>query len=224
MPGPNRINIGGLMCSCVAHGAIMAGLFLSGWNAPARAPARRESRGPMVLRLIPLKAVGEPRGIAARPSSPARQLPAFGTGATRARPVTATEPARPASMATAESSSPSAPIASGAAAPVSGAPLNDYQRRLYEIVARNCRYPDAARRLRAAGITHLAFRLDRLGNVLDSWVQESSGSEALDDAALDALRRSQPLPPIPPALPPRMEFVIEIDSSAVPQFAPPSGS
>ena len=111
------------------------------------------------------------------------------------------------------------PEGGGAASAVSTAELSEYQRRLYEIVERNSHYPEAARRLSVAGVTRLAFRLDRLGNVLESWVQESSGSELLDDAALDALKRSQPLPPIPPSLPSRMDFVIEIDSSLLRQVA-----
>ncbi|MEJ2459763.1 MAG: TonB family protein [Novosphingobium sp.] len=91
--------------------------------------------------------------------------------------------------------------------------LNDYQRLLYEIVARHSRYPSEAGKLRLAGVTCLAFRLDRNGNVLDRWIEHSSGSALLDKAALAALERAQPLPPIPPSLPARLDFIIEIDSS-----------
>ncbi|WP_245968232.1 energy transducer TonB [Hephaestia caeni] len=101
----------------------------------------------------------------------------------------------------------------GLAAATTAADLDEYQRRLYEVVARHSRYPSEAKRLRLAGVTYLAFRLDRRGKVLESWVQRSSGSEMLDNAALAALDRAQPLPPIPPSLPARMDFVIEIDSS-----------
>ncbi|HEX7853255.1 MAG TPA: TonB family protein [Sphingobium sp.] len=112
------------------------------------------------------------------------------------------------------------PVPAGRAAPVPNqAELSDYQRHLYDEVARHSRYPAEAKRLHLAGVTHLAFRLDRLGHLLESWVQESSGSEILDNAALDALQRAQPLSPIPPSLPAHMEFVIEIDASLLQQLA-----
>ena len=211
MSDPNRINIGGLICSCVAHGVIVGGFFFSNWNAPPRMRSQRESRQPLVFEFIPLAAEGNSSRVVAA-SSP--QPPTAATGPTPARPLAAVQPVRLLHVGIIEQRSASAPAnAGGAPAGDSGVELDAYQRQLFEIVARNSRYPAEARRLRLSGITHLAFRLDRIGKVLDSWVQESSGSEVLDDAALDALMRSQPLPPIPPSLPPRMDFVIEIDSS-----------
>lgn len=65
--------------------------------------------------------------------------------------------------------------------------FSDYQRRLYASLARGSRYPAEARYLHLAGVTQLAFRIDRSGTVLESWIRESSGSELLDSAALEAL-------------------------------------
>lgn len=224
MSDPNRINIGGLICSCVAHGAIMGGLFFSSWNAPPRLSKQRESRQPLVVELIPLDALGNSPSAVAPPTPSKRRPPTAGIGAARARPLAAVEPVKLANVAVISKMGASAPAeAGGSPTAASGAELDAYQRQLYEIVARNSRYPGEAKRLRLSGVTHLAFRLDRLGNVLDCWVQESSGSEVLDDAALDALKRSQPLPPIPPGLPPRMDFVIEIDSSLLQQLALSTG-
>ncbi|GAB4278793.1 MAG: hypothetical protein Kow0092_34580 [Deferrisomatales bacterium] len=42
--------------------------------------------------------------------------------------------------------------------------------------------------------------IDRRGEILRAWVEEPSGSEAFDRAALAALKRAEPLPPIPEAL------------------------
>lgn len=202
----------------------MGGLFFSGWNTPPRVLDQHESRRPLLVELIPLEAEGTSREAVASPALSRRRLASIGIGAAQTRPMVATQPVKFANVAASSRTASSSPAdGGGAPAAASGAELNEYQRRLYDIVARNSRYPGEAKRLRLSGITHLAFRLDRLGNVLDSWVQESSGSELLDDAALDALKRSQPLPPIPPGLPSRMDFVIEIDSSLLHQLALSTG-
>lgn len=224
MPGPNRINIWGVMCSCVVQGAIMGGLFLSHWSMPPRLPDRRESHRALVVQLIPLGADGHSRTAAATPTPSRKSLPMTGSGAARTRPLAVAQPVDFARVASVSTPAAAAPVAAGGApAAASAAELSEYQRRLYVVVARNSRYPEEAKRLRLSGVTHLAFRLDRLGNVLESWVQESSGSELLDAAALAALRRSQPLPPIPPGLPSRLDFVIEIDSSLQQQLARAGG-
>lgn len=225
MPGPNRINFWGLSCSCVVQGAIMGGLFFSGWNAPPKVLDERDSRRPLVIELIPRDVDGKqhvsvsPRAVGTRP------LPTASVGGAPAPHGGAIQPAVPGSVLAGSNVAVAAPAdIAGAPPAASGAELNAYQRRLYDIVARNSRYPGEARRQQLSGITHLAFRLDRLGNVLESWVQESSGSELLDDAALDALKRAQPLPPIPPGLPSQMDFVIQIDSSLLQQHAPSIGN
>ena len=42
------------------------------------------------------------------------------------------------------------------------------------------------------------FRIDRLGHVVSMSVEKSSGDHAFDDAALDMVRKSDPLPAPPP--------------------------
>jgi TonB family protein len=44
------------------------------------------------------------------------------------------------------------------------------------------------------------FVLDRLGHVVSTSIVEGSGDAAFDAAALDMVRRSDPLPPPPPAI------------------------
>ncbi|MGE6694271.1 TonB family protein [Sphingobium limneticum] len=59
------------------------------------------------------------------------------------------------------------------------------------------RYPPAAKSRRDEGITYVTFRMSRTGTLLSSRIMRSSGSVLLDRAALDMLKRAQPLPAIP---------------------------
>lgn len=59
------------------------------------------------------------------------------------------------------------------------------------------RYPPAAKSRRDEGITYVTFRTSRAGTLLSSRIVRSSGSILLDCAALDMLKRAQPLPAIP---------------------------
>lgn len=222
MPAINRINLLSMFCSCVAHAAILGGCLLAGYRAPHVATVRTQQVTTMAVSFAPARRVTPPQPDAppTRPVgtpigtvSPGPRHPEAWTAAPDAVIV-------PVGAVTAMP----VPVAATTAPPVSdGAPSRDalasYQRQLYETIARNSRYPAAARRLHLSGVTQLAFRLDRAGTVLDSWIQESSGSDLLDTAATDALARAHPLPPIPAALPARMDFVIELDSSVIQQVA-----
>lgn len=66
---------------------------------------------------------------------------------------------------------------------------------------RNKRYPAAAQARGEKGTAQLAFSLDRQGRVLVSRIVHSSGSAALDQETLDLVRRAQPFPPPPNAMP-----------------------
>lgn len=79
-----------------------------------------------------------------------------------------------------------------------GAVGSDYQRRLLAHIEPFKRYPADAG---ANGIVQLVFEINRDGGVLGVWVAKSSGSAVLDAAAVDMVRRSQPVPAIPDGLP-----------------------
>lgn len=221
MPWLTRTNIVGMLCSCVVHGALLGGLWLASMHPPERLSGSRPASPPLIVELIPLDQLGDTKNEERLPDT----VPLQRTLTTEQGRATPSDRPKPPLELVAASGLP-AKAETIAAAPASSAPpsgasrsaeLSDYQRRLYEIVARNCRYPSDAKRLRLSGVTKLAFRLDRRGEVLESWIEESSGSTLLDDAALEALERAAPLPPIPAVLPGRMDFVIEIDSSLIQQ-------
>ena len=71
-------------------------------------------------------------------------------------------------------------------------------------------YPAEARGERLQGLVQLVFAMGRDGRVLDAWVKQSSGSAVLDKAALDTVKRAQPLPRIPNELPDRLNVMIPV--------------
>ena len=78
--------------------------------------------------------------------------------------------------------------------------VEDYHARLRAWLERHKRYPRRARRRREQGVVVLRFVADRMGAVLDLEVEGTSGHPLLDEAALDMVRRAQPLPKMPPAM------------------------
>jgi protein TonB len=99
------------------------------------------------------------------------------------------------------------------AAPVHSFPssvASTFQRTLLRHIARYQNYPDEARSARLQGVVQLVFAMTRDGIVLDVWIKSSSGSSILDQAALDTIRRAQPLPRIPSELPDRLNILVPV--------------
>ncbi|MGY3440968.1 MULTISPECIES: energy transducer TonB [unclassified Bradyrhizobium] len=86
-----------------------------------------------------------------------------------------------------------------------------FQQTLLRHVARYRRYPSAARSGRLHGLVETLFSMQRDGSVVEVWVKTSSGEAVLDKAAVDAIRRAQPLPPIPWGLPDRLNIQIWLE-------------
>jgi protein TonB len=72
-------------------------------------------------------------------------------------------------------------------------------------------YPADAEHARQQGTAYIRFRIDRSGHVLSSSLDRSSGIAALDAAAMETLRRADPLPKIPPDRPDQIELVVPIE-------------
>jgi protein TonB len=74
-----------------------------------------------------------------------------------------------------------------------------YNALVFGHMQRFKRYPASARG--ASGAVMVRFELNRAGSVVGSAVTKSSGNAALDQEALDLLRRASPFPPFPAAKP-----------------------
>jgi protein TonB len=68
-----------------------------------------------------------------------------------------------------------------------------WQQLLHAHLEREKRYPRKAKRLRKQGMPVIRFTMDRDGNVLDVILIRSSGTQSLDQEALDLVFRAQPL-------------------------------
>jgi periplasmic protein TonB len=116
------------------------------------------------------------------------------------KPVT--QPVEAAPMPTAPQAAPApaarvaAPAVGQTVARPTRAAIASWERLLIAQLERHKRYPAQARG--KVGEAQLEFTIDRTGNVLTSRVVHSSGSEALDAAALALVKNAAPLP-IPPA-------------------------
>jgi len=91
-----------------------------------------------------------------------------------------------------------------AAAPAPGASAHDFnalpnwKSQLVARLERYKRYPIDAQARGDHGVAQLAFSVDRSGGVHNARIIRSSGSSALDAAALSLAERAAPLPPPPP--------------------------
>lgn len=102
------------------------------------------------------------------------------------------------------------PVPQAADAPPNSVAIK-FQQALLRHVARYKRYPSAARLGRLHGAVETLFSMQRDGTLVDVWVKTSSGQAVLDKAALEAIRRAQPLPSIPSELPGRLTIQIWLE-------------
>lgn len=76
-------------------------------------------------------------------------------------------------------------------------------------------YPAAAVPAQLHGVVQVLFAMTRDGTVTGVWVKSGSGYAVLDDAAMQTIWRSQPLPPIPSDLPQHLTVLLPV------AFSPP---
>jgi protein TonB len=147
----------------------------------------------------------EPQKPQAKASS-ARPLPALVARSTpvaaeqaevAAPPVVPATPVAPAAAEPAKSAAPEAPPAQPKPRVISndGIP-SDYVNQVYSRISRHTSYPRAAKMRREEGRVAYKLTLNPQGELLKYEIQ-ASGSEALDDAAVDAIKGAAPFPKLP---------------------------
>ncbi|MCB1418792.1 MAG: TonB family protein [Notoacmeibacter sp.] len=77
------------------------------------------------------------------------------------------------------------------------ADVSNYPGKIASRIRRSLKYPAEARAKRLRGQTVVSFVVSRSGAVSGVSVARSSGSPVLDNAAVAAVRRASPFPPIP---------------------------
>ena len=77
---------------------------------------------------------------------------------------------------------------------------NAYARQLSAHFKKFKKYPAMAQRLKLAGTTWIRLEIRNDGSIVDAQIDKSSGHDILDEAALQAARDAQPLPPFPPQI------------------------
>lgn len=215
------VGIGGT----VAVAALILGCALFTWQVVR--PMVVLPSAPLVVELQPLAAPPEPaREVAPGPEQVERQeerpepkpdmvvqppLVRFSLPTPMARkiqePVEETiDPGPPVPETTAPKS-----IAAPAAAMLSSDASQSWEARLLAHLERYRRFPARARAARQQGTVLVWFRMNRSGSVLTASVERSSGFTTLDQAALDTLKRAQPLPAIPEDRPDEIELTIPVE-------------
>jgi protein TonB len=99
--------------------------------------------------------------------------------------------------ASAAAGTSSAAVGTASAAAWADAARVRYEALLFAWMERHKQYPLLAQRRGLEGSGVLRVRIDRSGRVLERQIVRSTGTPALDDAALDMVRRASPFPAVP---------------------------
>ena len=211
MPLDDRCRFYGIVASVVLHGAVATAIVCQ-LAVHAGAPAPAETR----VMVVNLRLVQQDRPSDAdqtsRPVDQAAALP-------QAAPAKLSRPSAPAPSLTPVSlprpvQSARVPSASSAQASLretEGASRTDYEAALREHMRPFFAYPEAARPARLHGAVEVRFSVGRDGRLLGVSVQDSSGSAILDAAAVDLIRRAQPLPVLPRDLPDPLDVSLPLE-------------
>ncbi|MCG2841372.1 TonB family protein [Sandaracinobacter sp. RS1-74] len=196
----------GLLCSLAIHAALGLALFV--WPAAGPNGKRAGTKGGeavLIVELLPLPESGTDRLEDKSSTGPmAAEPPGRAPSAEGRPPQAAGRDHPPAAQAPRGARDSREASASGAAEPVggalqirSGADAQPFRALLLRHIERFRRYPDEAREAGLEGTARIHFLMNHQGQILDIWIEMSSGSRLLDEEAIAAVLRARPLPPPP---------------------------
>ena len=216
---PTSARLGGF-AGTMLLGALALAAYLVTWT---QIEAAARPSAPLVVNLLPPASPPAPRKqVEVKPkAAPPKELtpPAPKTSPTPTMithssppttpPASAVPAPLPAQQAVVQAS-PRPDPAPPAPQPANNAP-DSWEGRVLARIAKYRRYPASARSTHEQGVAFIHFRMDRSGHVLSASLARSSGFADLDQAALDTLRRADPLPPIPADRPDQLELSVPIE-------------
>ncbi|MCG2841829.1 energy transducer TonB [Sandaracinobacter sp. RS1-74] len=196
----------GLCCSLAIHAALGLALIwpFTGPTAQRRNAARGENV--VVVELLPLpsgetaNAGGDRKTMMPQDKPSSTALPSDGRhGRDRQTPpVGGASPESGQTPGQGSARETAAREATEGVAAMSGTSLQSFRSRLLRHIERHRRYPPQAQLAEIEGVVQVHFVMNHKGEVLDIWIEMSSGSKLLDDEAIAAVMRARLLPP-PPA-------------------------
>jgi protein TonB len=205
--------IGSFLLSGVLHLAAGLALFsASDDGVPLRGPAGGDTGQVLVVELIPLDRTGGTPG-ESHADADGREAEA-----TLAPPPPGAEGSQDIPLEPRASGAATSDLAASSEEPGDTRQMADlpssevlaYRQRLEGHLARYRVYPAGARAAQRQGVVTVHFTMTAAGNVLQAWVETSSGVSDLDAEALAAILRAQPLPAYPRNWPGQLDVSLPV--------------
>ncbi|MET0365024.1 MAG: energy transducer TonB [Sphingobium sp.] len=210
------------VCITIAIHLVIAALLLVSWRPVTRLVL--PSSAPLVVELQPLAAPASVRDVAPGPEQvehsqeapqpPTESLPIPIIQISSERPTAVQPPA----MVTPIDPGPAVPettapksIAAPPAPRLSSLTRPNWEALVLAHLERYRIYPARAKAARQQGTVQVRFTLNRKGEVLALSIAKASPFFGLDQAAVDTVRRAQPLPPVPETFPDPIELAIPVE-------------
>lgn len=194
----------------IAVGLALLSAATSG--VPTRGVADSERGNPIVVNIVPFESPGDTQSKAEAAGAAEGRKDADQSRPDASRGATTLAVVDQRNGAAEVESGPSltAPMVGSSSADLPSAEVLAYRAKLQAHLARYRVYPAEARRERRQGAVVLRLQMNQQGQVIDVWVEVSSGVAAIDAEAVAAASRAEPLPAFPAGWPERMSIAVPV--------------